>query len=64
MSDLRQALVIAGNSFRAWKGNRRIGLTFVLGFILCFVLTERSVQFARTYGTLLQLAEPFVWVKS
>ena len=62
MSELHQVLVIAAGGFRGWRGNRRIALTFILGFILCFLLTERSVQFAETYGTLLQVAEPFVWV--
>lgn len=33
-----------------------------MGFILCFLLSERSVRFAQDNDTLLQVAEPFVWI--
>lgn len=61
MYRVRQAFSICGANFRQWKKNSRIALTFALGFILCFLLTEKSVRFASEQGTILQLAEPFVW---
>ena len=58
---IRQAASVAGYNFRQWKGNPRIAVTFLLAFILCFLLTDKAVGFAREHGTTMQVLEPFIW---
>ena len=48
-------------NFRLWKGNIRPVVTFLLAFILCFLLTGKSIDFAIAHGTTLQLVEVFLW---
>ena len=55
------ALTITGYNFRRWHKNTRIFIAFALGFILCFMLTQKAVHFAEEHGTIMQLAEAFVW---
>lgn len=52
---------IAFYNFYMWHKNTRIIATFILSFILCFLLTDKTVQFARTHETTMQLVEAFVW---
>lgn len=61
MKKLKQAFSVAGYNFRQWHRNPRIGITFALAFILCFLLSDKVVLFARRYGTTIQLLEPFIW---
>ncbi|MCD8384814.1 MAG: hypothetical protein LUC39_07670 [Clostridiales bacterium] len=61
MTRLRQALTVAGYNFSHWRKNPRVLLTFALALILCFLLSDKAVQFSQQQGTLLQLVEPFVW---
>ena len=61
MKRLRQIFSVAGFNFRQWHRNPRIILTFVLAFILCFLLSDKAVRFAERYATSMQIAEPFVW---
>lgn len=58
---IKQIIAVAGYNFRQWRGNSRIIITFCLGFILCFLLSDKAVQFAREYQTVMQILEPFVW---
>lgn len=58
---IKQIMAVAGYNFRGWRGNSRIIITFCLGFILCFLLSDKAVQFAREYQTVMQILEPFVW---
>ena len=58
---LRQALAVAGGNFRRWRRSPRIAVTFCLTFILCFLLSDKAVRFAREYDAAMQLAEAFVW---
>ena len=58
---MRQVIVVAGYNFRLWRRNPRILLTFALAFILCFLLTDKTVQFAQAHNTTMQLAEAFIW---
>jgi hypothetical protein len=58
---LRQVLVIVANNFRKWHKNPRIFVLFALSLILCFLLSDKAVQFAQEFGTTMQLAEAFVW---
>ncbi len=48
-------------NFRLWKGNTRVIATFILAFILCFLLTDKTVAFAEAHETTMQLVEAFVW---
>ena len=48
-------------NFRMWRSNARIGLTFALAFILCFLLSDKAASFAYDMNTAMQAFEPFVW---
>lgn len=61
MHKIRQTWSAAIYNFRQWKKNPRIVITFALGFILCFLLSNKAVQFAQEQETILQIAEPFIW---
>ncbi len=61
MKRLRQVFSVTAFNFRKWHKNPRIYITFLLAFILCFLLSDKAVRFARLYGTSMQIAEPFVW---
>lgn len=58
---IKQVFAVAGYNFRQWHKNSRIIITFCLSFILCFLLSDKAVQFAREYGTVMQILEPFIW---
>ena len=57
----RMILVTAGYNFRMWKKNMRVIAAFLLAFILCFMLTDKLVLFAREQETTMQMVEPFIW---
>lgn len=61
MSVIRQAFACCTYNFRQWRKNPRIFLTFALGFVLCFLLSDKAVRFAQHQETVLQLVEAFVW---
>lgn len=58
---IKQSIAVAGYNFRQWHKNSRIILTFFLSFILCFLLSDKAVQFAEKYDTTMQILEPFIW---
>lgn len=58
---LKQVLSVMLYNFRGWYQNPRIVVTFCLAFILCFLLSDKAVQFAREYETTMQIVEAFVW---
>lgn len=58
---IRQIMTVAGYNFRQWHKNSRIVLTFCLGFVMCFLLSDKAVRFAEDYGTVMQIWEPFIW---
>ena len=58
---LRQIFAVAAYDFRQWRRNPRIVLCFCLAFILCFLLSDKAVRFSRTYGSIMQILEPFIW---
>ena len=43
MKRFRQIFSVAGFNFRQWHRNPRIIVTFVLAFILCFLLSDKAV---------------------
>ena len=57
----RQAGAVAAYNFRQWRRNPRIFVTFALAFILCFLLSDKAVRFAREYRTTMQIVEAFIW---
>lgn len=61
MSEGRQALICCAYNFRQWRKNARVYVSFLLAFILCFLMTERTVRIARRFDTYVQVLEPFVW---
>lgn len=58
---IKQIIAVAGYNFRGWHKNSRIIITFCLSFILCFLLSDKTVQFAGKYDTAMQILEPFIW---
>ena len=61
MRGLKQAFTVAGYNFRQWHKNPRIIVTFCLAFILCFLLSDKSVRFAEAHNTSMQVVEAFIW---
>lgn len=61
MNEIRQILSVVKYNFRMWRSNARIGLTFALAFILCFLLSDKAATFAYEMETTMQAFEPFVW---
>lgn len=61
MKGIKQILSVSAFNFRQWHKNPRIIITFILAFILCFLLSDKAVRFADFYGTPMQIVEPFVW---
>lgn len=62
MKYMHQLLQIVWLSFRRWRRNPRIILTFTLAFLLCLMLTDKAVSFAKHYHTVMQAVEAFVWI--
>jgi hypothetical protein len=58
---LKQVLAVTTYDFRQWHRNPRIVVTFCLAFILCFLLSDKAVKFAKEYDTTMQIVEAFVW---
>ena len=48
-------------NFYQWRGNMRVVVTFILAFILCFLLSDKTMRFAMECKTTLQLVESFIW---
>lgn len=58
---LRQSGIVVLVNFRKWRRNPKIMLVFALAFVVCFLLSDKVIQFAKVHGTLLQILEPFIW---
>lgn len=61
MCSLSQILKVAISNFRSWKRKPQIYLTFFLGFIVSFLLSDKVVMFANKHDTILQFLESFIW---
>lgn len=61
MGKLRQIRITAMVNFGRWRRSPQIWLAFGLGFVACFLLSGKAVDFAKAQGTVLQLFEPFIW---
>ena len=64
MRDIRQIFQLAGQNFFGWKRNPRIGMTFLLAFVLCLLLSDEVLTYSRRYETSLQILEPFIWTRN
>lgn len=58
---LSMAADVAYYNFIRWKGNVRVVTAFLLDFILCYLLTDKAVQFAASRETTMQIFEAFIW---
>lgn len=48
-------------NFRRWRKNPQIWLAFALGFVVCFLLSDKVLVFAKEHDTIVQILEPFIW---
>lgn len=58
---MKEALLVCKINYSHWKGNTRILVSFFLAAILCFLLTEKIMNFAHEKDTILMMMEPFIW---
>ena len=61
LKKIRQVWIVARNDFRSWHRNPRVIVAFLLAFILCYLLTDKAMAYAKQHETVLQLFEPFIW---
>lgn len=61
MSKLRQIRITAAALFGRWNRSPQIWMAFGLGFVACFLLSDKVTAFAQEHGTVLQMFEPFIW---
>lgn len=61
MQAIRQVCSVVRYNFRGFWKNPKVILTFLLGFVLCYLLSSRVMVVIDAYGTPVQLAEPFLW---
>lgn len=61
MDRLRQVVLVMGMNLRRWRKNPQIWLAFGLGFVICFLLSNKVLVFSQEHGTVLQMLEPFIW---
>ena len=47
----KQIFAVTKYNFRRWHKNPRIAITFCLAFVLCFLLSDKAVKFAKEYET-------------
>lgn len=57
----RQIFLTAFSNFGRWRYSPQIWLAFGLGFVACFLLSGKVLEFAEAQRTRLQLFEPFIW---
>ena len=61
MCSLRKILSCTLWNLRLLSKNLRFYMGLVLGFLICFFLTEKTISLAHLFGTNIQVVEPFVW---
>lgn len=61
MSKLRQIRITAAMLFGRWNRSPQVWMAFGLGFVACFLLSDKVTAFAEEHGTVLQVFEPFIW---
>lgn len=58
---MKQILAAASYNFLGFFKNSRTVVTFLLGAVVCFLLSGRVTELATEYKTTMQAAEPFIW---
>ena len=58
---LKEAAVCCGWNLYALRKNPRFYMSLLLGFLLCWLLTDKTMAISRQYLTDVQIFEPFVW---
>lgn len=61
MLNMKAAWVCAGWNLKALLKNPKTYLCAIMGFLLCFLLTDKVIALAREYATDVQIFEPFIW---
>lgn len=61
MGKLKQIFCVTLSNFRRWRKNPKVILCFSIAFILCFLLSDKVMQFAKAHDTYLQVTESFIW---
>ena len=61
MFSMKKALLCALWNLRMLSKNLRFYLGLLLGFLICFFLTEKTISLAQVFHTDLQFLEPFIW---
>ncbi len=61
MYRMKQISLTAMANFRRWRSNPQVWLAFGLGFVICFLLSNKVLLFAQEHNTILQVLEPFIW---
>lgn len=56
---VKQMLAVVRYDFRGFFKRPRVILTFLLGFVLCFLLSSRIMTVMETYKSPVQMLEPF-----
>lgn len=49
MLAIKQVFVIAGQNFAMWKRSPRVWLTFIIGFVMCLMLSDNVISYAQRY---------------
>ena len=58
---VHQVASVVRYNFRGFWKNPKVILTFLLGFVMCYLLSTRVMEVIEAYETPVQLAEPFLW---
>lgn len=61
MFKVRQVAQISLYNYRQWVKSPRIFMTFALSFTICFLLSDKALDFSASYAKTMQAAEPFIW---
>lgn len=61
MCKLKQIWQTALVNFRRWHKNPQIILAFLMAFVVCFLLSDKVLNFADRHDTVLQMFETFIW---
>lgn len=58
---MKQTAAVVRYNLMGFFKNPRVIITFLLAFVLCFLLSSRAMQVAEHYDAPMQAVEPFIW---
>lgn len=61
MREIKQGFVCAACNLKSLLKNPRTYLCAIMGFLLCFLLTDKTIEISRQFVTDVQIFEPFDW---